>query len=538
MFSIDQNCHSLWDVLPKLQALAAKGIQVRHFLEDVDVAFTSMGAAGEGEPLRLARERFHRSGGADWGAAMFYLQFLGRLPVEIRQWEPITGMKTNALARQLGVSVDDLYDEFSPSDNWQLIGPSYVGDRKHHRVVGDLSVAETAEFLRETFAMARGDCMERFPQADSQQRLGEWFDREESLVNKLLDECASETLIELYRRWLGEYLGDSVSLETTSSLLACDAEPGRAAMLELFLADYDQAATLYNESLEETNVGLRPLNRKDGELPFFAMIWRDGRAVRTAVYLESNAMRVGDRTFDLPDDRRLPIEALVAGGVRCLAGKAVLLVTQVRLGPHGESLALPYRGSLYMPAAHRFADKLRANGLLNGELRPIVRVRFRMLDRMAELDTIIRLPEHLAEQFNADEIPASRLAEKHARIAQEASDRLELFTDQACRDRWQRENFPAEAAAMRGLEQRRRELARENPKAPEIRELGKQQKQMQRDMLWGLVRRIAHDTQLADLDYFDSRGGLIPWCVALGGEQWCKHVIESAEIYEESPTPN
>ena len=96
MFSIDQNSHSLWDALPKVQALAAAGHAVTHFIEDIDVAFTSMGAEVDASPLRLVRERFHRSGGADWGAALFYSEFLGRQAVEVRQWEPYTGQKTAA----------------------------------------------------------------------------------------------------------------------------------------------------------------------------------------------------------------------------------------------------------------------------------------------------------------------------------------------------------------------------------------------------------------------------------------------------------
>ena len=99
MFSIDQNCHSLWDALPKLQALAARGARVRHFVEDVDVAFTSLGSQGAAGPLQWTRERFHPSGGQDWGAALFYSEFLGKLCVEIRDWEPLIGMKTAALAR-------------------------------------------------------------------------------------------------------------------------------------------------------------------------------------------------------------------------------------------------------------------------------------------------------------------------------------------------------------------------------------------------------------------------------------------------------
>ncbi|MGB2824768.1 MAG: hypothetical protein WBF17_27600, partial [Phycisphaerae bacterium] len=72
MFSIDQNCHSLWDALPKLHALARRGRRVMHFNEDIDSAFTSLGSRIDADDLRLARERFHHSGGADWGAALFY----------------------------------------------------------------------------------------------------------------------------------------------------------------------------------------------------------------------------------------------------------------------------------------------------------------------------------------------------------------------------------------------------------------------------------------------------------------------------------
>ena len=67
MFTIDQNCHTLWDVVPKLHALIGRGVKVHHFIEDIDVAFASPGVAVGDQELRLAKERFYRSGGADWG---------------------------------------------------------------------------------------------------------------------------------------------------------------------------------------------------------------------------------------------------------------------------------------------------------------------------------------------------------------------------------------------------------------------------------------------------------------------------------------
>jgi len=163
MFSIDQNCHSLWDVLPKIQCLTRRGLEVTHLIEDIDVAFTAVGAGQDQSQLQLARERYYRSGGADWGAALFYSEFLGRLPTDIRRWEKYTHLTTKALASGLGRSVDDLFDEYSPSDNWQLIGTSYVGDRNHHRLIGDLSTEETAEYIWKVFDKAKADMFAAFP---------------------------------------------------------------------------------------------------------------------------------------------------------------------------------------------------------------------------------------------------------------------------------------------------------------------------------------------------------------------------------------
>ena len=196
MFSIDQNCHPLWDVVPKLHALAASGRTVTHFIEDVDMAYTAIGA-DDGDEARLAPERFHRGGAADWGAAVFYYEFLGRQPVDIRHWERWTGMKTAALARRLGRTVDDLYDEYSPSDNWQLIGPSYVGDSRHHRLIGDLTVAETAPHLREMTDRGQADMRRAFPSAESRARLDRWFADQRTALEEMLARHACGALVAL-----------------------------------------------------------------------------------------------------------------------------------------------------------------------------------------------------------------------------------------------------------------------------------------------------------------------------------------------------
>ena len=537
MFSIDQNCHPLWDVIPKLQALAAKGQRVRHFVEDVDVAFTALGSSVDDEVLHLARERFHRSGGQDWGAALFYAEFLGRLPVEIRDWEPLTGLKTNTLARQLGRTVDDLYDEFSPGDTWQLIGSSYIGDRNHHRTIGDLSVAETTCFVRQLFRRARESLLATFPQADSQERLNAWFDAELERFERLARQCAERRLTGLYRLWLREHVPDGlVEIGLSSSLFALGADPSRTALLELFLRDYPLASTLYNQAIESAGAQLRPLRRKDGELPFFAILDYQGHRVRTTTFLRDGALLLGNESLRLGPNRRLPLDALAAVGVRALCGKALLLVVQARLGPEGRPLALPHRGSLYMPASDRLVEQLVARGLLPGPLHPVVRVRFRLLDRLAELDTLIRLPRHLVPCFGKDEIPARVLAAEHAALARAAAERLEAFRDDGSRAAWQRANLPELTRAIAEIEERRRQLARADTTPEEMSQIWKRSKALQLDLLDQTLRQIARDAQVREIDYWDSRGALLPWCIALGGRAFYDRLVAQAELHEE-PVP-
>lgn len=535
MFSIDQNSHSLWDALPKLHALGRKGIATTHFIEDVDAAFTALGAPVDGEGLAMVRERFHRSGGADWGAALFYTEFLGRQPIEVRDWEPLTGMKTNVLARKLGRSVDDLYDEFSPSDNWQLIGSSFVGDREHHRVVGDLTLAETAPFVRELLAKARQDMLRSFPAEASRRRTAEWFDRETALVERLLDELPGGRLVDLYARWMAEHLTGPVSLDLTSRLFACERPdaPG-LRLVRPFITDYSRAAGLYNEAIAETNVPLRPLDTKAGELPLFATMAHGGHVVRTGATFRDGAVEIDGRAFKPGDDGSLRPQALSAAGIRGLVGKAMLLVSQVRLGPAGEALAVPYRGSAYMPAAHALVRKFAAAGMLDGPLRPIVRVRLRLLDRLRELDTPIRLPAYLGEALGSEEVPANRLGESWADLAVQARRRLASFRDDDARRRWQVSEMPDLHAEVAALDARRRELATRDPKAPELREIWKTVSELQTKILDRFLRRIDVDSQLAALDYYDTRGAALPWCVALGGEAFYNSVIDRAEVYEET----
>jgi len=540
LISIDQKCHPLWDVPPKLHALVKAGHSVRHYIEDIDVAFTSIGASiddDQVQQMRIARERFYRSGPADWGAAVFYFGFLGRQPVEIRQYEPFTGMKTNVLAGKLGCTVDDLYDRFSPGDNRQLIGPSYFRRRDLHRVIGDLSISQTAGFLSETIDIARADMLNAFPDYESQLRINAWIDAQRSMLTGLIESVGDGTLVDVYHQWLKSCAESTATPGLTSELFACGGDRAQTELLELFTSRYEQTAEMYNTAIEETAQPLRRLDIDRGELPFFATIARDGHMVRCGVSLSGGSLQVADMRFELLSGGRIPVNAMRDAGVVALAGKAMVLVIQARIGPNGRALALPHRGSLYMPAADRLADKLTQADLLDGELQPVVRVRLGFLDALKTIETPIRLPQYLQAAMGEEVIPASDLGRQWRELIDTARQRLETFQSPQGPDQWRRQTCADELNQLDQLDRKRRELARSDPKGAEIRNLSKQAKQISSRMLESQLLQIANDLHTVDLDYWDSRGAIWPWAVALGGQEFYSSLIANAEIHIETPNP-
>jgi hypothetical protein len=186
-----------------------------------------------------------------------------------------------------------------------------------------------------------------------------------------------------------------------------------------------------------------------------------------------------------------------------------------------------------MPAAHALARKLAAAGMLDGPVRPVVRVRLRLLDRLAALDVPIRLPAYLSEAFGKAVIPCWKLAACWREIADAAAARLESFREDDARRQWQQSEMPRLHEELTGLDARKRDLARRNPKDPELREIWKRIRELQTSVLDRTVRRIDADCQLAALEYYDTRGAALPWCVALAGEGFYNEVIEKAELREE-----
>ena len=187
-----------------------------------------------------------------------------------------------------------------------------------------------------------------------------------------------------------------------------------------------------------------------------------------------------------------------------------------------------------MPTSVRLAEKLAAAGQLPAALHPIVRVRFALLDRLAELDTPVVLPRHLARSFGRAELPASDIAANWRPVLARARKRLEGLASEEGRQAFLRETCPDALDEIDALDARRRELARLTPPpAEQIRPVSQRIAELQRNLTACLVNQIHVDYQTAEMDYWDSRGALMPWCIALGGQDFYRRVLAGAEIYEQ-----
>lgn len=531
--SIDQNSNTFWDTVPKLAALARQGWSGTHCLEDVDMAFTRRGIRPGDPTLELVRERYYRGGVSDWGATLFYSDFLGRQPLDVTALEPYTGWTTAALSRRMECSVDELYDRFSPGDNWQLVGASYADDPRYHRVIGDLGVADLVPHIRQLLDHMEADLGARFPEPDAQARIDDWMAAERSLVERLLGELSGAPLTELYRQWVAARTGAGLDLVLTSEVFSLAV--GRTPMLEVlerFVTDYETLAGLYNEAVAETDVGVYPLHTGKGELPFFVVAERNGHMVRTPATLEGGDIVAGDWRWSAAQG--LPVAEMQRDGVRCLVGKALLLVLQVRLGESGHCLALPHLGSLYMPAAYALERKLRAGGILTATTQPVQRVRLRFFAAWQGCTTRIRVPDYLRGVFSADELRAQDLAAEIDQAAGRAEALLDELREPAGREAWQLRTYPERTAERNAAEQRRRELVQGPHDKAEVRALYELVKEADRELLARLAEAVVQALHIRNLTYYDSRGALLPWSVALGGEAFYERLLAQAEIRAET----
>ncbi|MDT8390061.1 MAG: hypothetical protein RRC34_06090 [Lentisphaeria bacterium] len=537
--SIDQNSHPLWDTLPKLNALEAKGITGTHLLEDIDVAFTRQGAApGDGGDLEIAAERYYRGGTSDWGATLFYTRILGRNPLDVRDLEPYTGMSTKALARLLDVTVDALYDRYSVSDNWQMIGGSYIDEtRQAHRVIGDLTISETAEHIFSLVELARDDLWSTFPESAARERIKAFFDQETGRLTRIIGARPPDApLVDLYRDWISAHTS-TVRYGVTSERFAIDRpETRRDPLLRFFLNDYETACGLYNEAVTETGSALNKLSVTVGELPFFAVWRKNGAFFRTPMVIDNRSVIAGAHAWTLKETARgfeLPVDEMIKAGVSGVAGKALLLVLQARSGPGGDALALPYRGSSYMPTARLLEKKLARANILSVPVKPVYRIKLNFPQSLRHAQTILQLPPHLARSFGVTEIRAADFAEQMETVSTQNQAALTACEQAEGRQALMRRLTPELEEEAAALDSRRKEVAR-NPETRHLAaDLWDDVKRLRKRQWETFMDAVVTYVHTADLDYFNSRGAVYPWSLAIGGPAHYDHVISAAEIYEE-----
>ncbi len=515
MISIDQNSNSLWDTLPKLQALEKQGIKFTHCIEDIDVAFTRVGA--HSDKLELTLERYYPSGNLDWGASLFYMNFLGRCPLNLDNLTKYTGETPAHTAKKLGISLEQLYAQFSVADNWQLTAPSYIDSTKQaHRLLGDLSTSEVIPFINELFDKAEEDLLNCFPENDVQKRIIKWFDSERECVAELAE--TNESLAELYQSWLQSYFSKDCIIKTSEHKYLANTS---ITMLKKVVRNYDQFVQIYNESIEESGVELSPINAETGDLPFFVIYNKDGHLVRSSIKIENAELIAGGLKF--------PIDEFF-NHVKEVSGKALLLVIISRLNDSGTSLALPVNGSLYTPAAVILAKKMRESGFITDELHPIKRVRFKFLQSMRKSSVLINLPNYL-HSFFPKTMKANEFSAQLPEVVKQCKKTLQDLesNSEVIFQSW----FPELFQKINQLKSLKNQYGRDPEKRHLCSDIWKEVKELEKQFHTNCYQLLINTVHCSEIDYWDSRGALLPWSIALGGESFYQELISNAEIFSE-----
>jgi hypothetical protein len=191
-----------------------------------------------------------------------------------------------------------------------------------------------------------------------------------------------------------------------------------------------------------------------------------------------------------------------------------------------------------MPAAFRFQQLVMPHLDNAGKagVKPVYRVKFNFFEywKHTDVTTTVRLPDWAVPAFSQAEVPANQLADSIADARQRANTVLHALQSDETREQQIYQLFPELTERKQDLELRRRELARD----PETREQSKgmweEVKQLETQLTTKLVDEVARCLHVRDLDYYNSRGALLPWAVAMAGESHYWRMIEQAEIYQET----
>jgi hypothetical protein len=145
----------------------------------------------------------------------------------------------------------------------------------------------------------------------------------------------------------------------------------------------------------------------------------------------------------------------------------------------------------------------------------------------------VRLPPYLHRAFGCAECAASTLADRFYQVRDRARHRLEQASQEEGRQRLWREWAPKQFAERDALEERRRELGRNPETRDQAPALWEQIKQLDADILAERIERLVETVHCSRLDFWNSRGAILPWAVAVAGEELYHDIVNQAEIVPE-----
>ncbi len=519
--SIDQNSNSLWDVLPKVEAMAYKSLSLTHLVEDIDVAFTSVGNSAQ--PPTLTVEQYYPSGNLDWGASLFYMDFLGRLPLNLIDLSQYTGIKVAQTAKALNLSVAQLYQKYAVADNVQLTGSSYTTSQLQHRLLGDLKFDEIKPFVLELLDLAESDVLHKFIDTDSQTRTKLWFASERKLLHAT--SLKTNTLSGFYCLWLKSHQPDC-SVELTSTFFSQESIARFTfELLQKIANNYECFKNIYNESIKETGVELSLL--QDGDLPFFVAYESGGQKVRSGLSFTATHFKFGDVKIS----RRCSFETFFEHS-DVLVGKALLLVILARTKEIGAPLVLPELGSLYTPAAHCLCTKMIDHGFLDQQPYPITRLQFNFLSQLEHSESIIRVPKHLRLFFD-EEVEAKTFSRRISEVIALAGEQLEQLKDQSVRTQVFSDWTPELSAELLELHRQKEQFGREASTRHKCIALWPLIKEKEAAKALHCYERLVDLVQVSEMGYWNSRGAITPWSVAAGGKPLYQKVLSECILREE-----
>lgn len=145
----------------------------------------------------------------------------------------------------------------------------------------------------------------------------------------------------------------------------------------------------------------------------------------------------------------------------------------------------------------------------------------------------MRPPAYLRQALGIEEAPAAQVGAALEAAMAEARCTLEALRDPGRREALVRQRFAAWSAERTELDAERRRLAADPQRRPEATAIWQRLKDLDRRLAEAQAEWVLQLLRLLDVAYYDSRGALLPWCLALEGETLYRRMLAQAEIVPE-----